>query len=60
MSGYKVVRKVLLVAYGIDAKGSKEVIGFRLVRAESERECELFLLSRAAWVAGGTVEVGYD
>lgn len=44
VSGYKVVKKVILVAYGIRRDGTREVVGFRLARAESGPECESFLM----------------
>jgi putative transposase len=43
VSGYKVVKKVVLVAYGIRVDGRREVIDFRLAKSESEREWEAFL-----------------
>ena len=43
VSGYKVVKKVVLVAYGVRADGRREIIDFRLARSESEREWEVFL-----------------
>jgi putative transposase len=43
VSGYKVVKKVVLVAYGVRADGRREVIDFRLARSESEPEWEAFL-----------------
>lgn len=44
-TGYRVVKKVLIVAYGIRRDGIREVIGFHLASAESERECEILLLN---------------
>lgn len=44
VSGHKVVKKVVLVAYGIRQDGVREVVGFRQARAESGPECERFLL----------------
>jgi transposase-like protein len=43
VSGYKVVKKVVLVAYGVRADGRREVIDFRLARSESEPEWEAFM-----------------
>ncbi|MEO0226248.1 MAG: transposase, partial [candidate division WOR-3 bacterium] len=43
INGYKVVKKVLLIAYGIRRDGVREVIGFRLAKSESERDWEVFL-----------------
>jgi transposase-like protein len=43
VSGYKVVKKVVLVAYGVRADGRREVIDFRLARSESESEWTTFL-----------------
>jgi transposase-like protein len=37
------VRKMVLCAYGITADGRREMIDFRVVRAESEACCEAFL-----------------
>jgi transposase-like protein len=36
VSGYEVVKKVVLVAYGICFDGRREVIDFRLAKSESE------------------------
>jgi transposase-like protein len=44
VNGHKVVKKVILVAYGIRHNGIREIVGLRQARAESSRECELFLL----------------
>jgi len=44
VSGHKVVKKAILVAYGIRQDGIREVVGFRLARAESGPECESFLM----------------
>jgi transposase-like protein len=43
VSGYKVVKKVLLIAYGVKHDGSREVIDYRLASSESEREWGAFL-----------------
>jgi len=43
VNGYKVVKKVLLIAYGIRRNGVREIIGFRLAKSESERDWEVFL-----------------
>lgn len=43
VSGYHVVKKVVLVAYGMRADGRREVIDFRLAKSESEPEWEAFL-----------------
>lgn len=43
VSGYKVVKKVLLIAYGVKHDGSREVIDYRLASSESEREWGGFL-----------------
>ncbi len=43
VSGYKVVKKVVLVAYGVRADGRREIIDFRVARSESERDWEVFL-----------------
>jgi transposase-like protein len=43
VSGYEVVKKVVLVAYGICFDGRREVIDFRLAKSESESEWEAFL-----------------
>jgi len=43
VSGYKVVKKVVLVAYGIRFDGRREVIDFRVARSESEAEWTAFL-----------------
>ena len=43
VSGYRVVRKVLLVAYGVRPDHRREVIDFRVARSESEAEWESFL-----------------
>lgn len=43
VSGYKVVKKVVLVAYGVRADGRREIIDFRVARSESEPEWEAFL-----------------
>jgi transposase-like protein len=43
VGGYKVVKKVLLIAYGIKHSGQREIIGFRLAGSESATEWESFL-----------------
>jgi transposase-like protein len=43
VSGYKVVKKVVLVAYGVRADGRREVIDFRLAQSESAAAWEAFL-----------------
>jgi len=43
VSGYKVVKKVVLVAYGVGADNRREIIDFRVARSESEPEWEAFL-----------------
>ncbi len=43
VGGYKVVKKVLLIAYGIKHNGKREIIGFRLANSESKEEWESFL-----------------
>jgi transposase-like protein len=58
VSGYKVVRKVILVAYGIREDGTREVVGFRLARAESGQECESFLMDlRQRGLLGESLEL---
>ncbi|MCX8014664.1 MAG: IS256 family transposase, partial [candidate division WOR-3 bacterium] len=42
-NGQRVVKKVLLIAYGIKATGQREIIGFRQARSESAVEWEVFL-----------------
>jgi transposase-like protein len=42
-NGYRVVKKALLIAYGIKVNGQREVIGFRQARSESAVEWEVFL-----------------
>lgn len=43
VSGYKVVKKVVLVAYGVRADGRREVLDFRLAASESAAAWEAFL-----------------
>jgi len=43
VGGYKVVKKVLLIAYGVKYNGKREIIGFRLAGSESAAEWENFL-----------------
>jgi len=43
VSGYKVVKKVVLVAYGGRANGDREVLDFRLASSERAAACEAFL-----------------
>ena len=43
VSGYKVVKKVLLIAYGVKHDGTREIIDYRLALSESEREWGGFL-----------------
>jgi transposase-like protein len=43
VSGYKVVKKVMLVAYGVRADGRREVLDFRLAGSESAAAWEAFL-----------------
>jgi putative transposase len=43
VGGYKVVKKVLLIAYGVKYNGKREIIGFRLAGSESAAEWESFL-----------------
>ncbi|HDQ99458.1 MAG TPA: IS256 family transposase [candidate division WOR-3 bacterium] len=43
VSGYKVVKKAVLVAYGIRFDGRREVIDFRVAQSESEAEWTAFL-----------------
>jgi len=43
VSGYKVVKKVVLVAYGVRADGRREVLDFRLAGSESAAAWEAFL-----------------
>lgn len=59
VSGHKVVKKVVLVAYGIRKQdGVREVVGFRQVRAESGPETERFLLDlRERGLFGETLEL---
>jgi putative transposase len=42
-NGYRVVKKALLIAYGIKVNGQREIIGFRQARSESAVEWEGFL-----------------
>jgi len=43
VSGYQVVEKVVLVAYGVRADGRREVLDFRLAASESAAAWEVFL-----------------
>jgi putative transposase len=43
VSGYKVIKKVVLVAYGVRADGRREVLDFRLAGSESAAAWEAFL-----------------
>jgi len=43
MSCGKLVKKIILVAYGITTKGVREVIDFRVVKGETEHDWEVFL-----------------
>lgn len=58
VNGAKVVKKVILVAYGIRQDGVREVVGMRLARAESGSECEAFLLDlRQRGLLGESLEL---
>ena len=43
VGGYKVVKKVLLIAYGIKHNGQRETIGYRQANSDSKDEWESFL-----------------
>jgi len=58
VSGYKVVKKVVLVAYGVLADGRREIIDFRLAKSESGPEWEAFLLDlRCRGLTGECLEL---
>lgn len=58
VSGYKVVKKVVLVAYGRRADGRREVLDFRLAKSESQSEWEAFLLDlRRRGLEGAKLEL---
>lgn len=64
VGGYKDVKKVLLIAYGIKYRGQRENIGYRLAGSENASEWDSFLMDhyrrgfKVDIIKGDTVDAG--